>query len=70
MDLVDHVQQEVRLVGFWRNAHAQDVLRKWIVVFLDGDNPTGDELVPFDKQGELADSLMELAKANHHRLVR
>ena len=64
--LVEHIQEEVRLVGFWRNAHAQDVLHKWIVQFLDNY----DEIVPFDRQAAVADRLVELAKANHHKLVR
>ena len=65
VDLVDHVRQEVRLVGFWQNTHAQTVLRKWIVQFLDDH----DEAVPFDRQPEVAGHLMELAKAIHYKLV-
>jgi len=66
IELVAHIEQEVRLVGFWKNAHAQEVLRKWVVGFLD-DN---DEVVPFDKQEYVADRIVELAKANHHKLAR
>jgi type I restriction enzyme R subunit len=62
--LVEHLRQEVRLVDFWRNAHAQNVLRKWIAVdFLDAN-----DLVPFDRQEAVADRLVELAKALHVRL--
>lgn len=70
VDLVKHIQQEVRLVGFWLNAHAQEVLRSWIVRFLDGDNSLHVQVVPFERQPELADRMMELAKANHVRLAK
>jgi type I restriction enzyme R subunit len=64
VELVQHLRQEVRLVDFWRNAHAQNVLRKWIAVdFLDTN-----DLVPFDQQEAMADRLVELAKALHVRL--
>ena len=64
VELVQHLRQEVRLVDFWRNAYAQDVLRKWIAVdFLDAN-----DLVPFDRQEAVADRLVELAKALHVRL--
>ena len=66
VEIVAHVQQEVRLVGFWRNIHAQNMLRNWLVQFVDNH----DELVPFDRQEAVADRLMELAKANHHKLTR
>jgi len=66
IEMVAHIQQEVRNVGFWKNSHAQEVLRKWVIGFLD-DN---DEVVPFDKQEYVADRIVELAKANHHKLVR
>ncbi len=65
VELVDHIRQEIQLVGFWRNAHAQDVLHKWIVQYLDEN----DGLVPFERLPHVADSLIELAKANHHKLV-
>lgn len=66
VELVEHVRQEVRLVGFWRNAHAQTVLRKWVVQLLDDH----DEVVPFERQEAVADRVVELARANHHKLVR
>jgi len=69
VELVAHIQQELGLVGFWKSPHAQEVLRKWMVLFLDGDNTRGEEIVPFERQGEVADLLMERAKANHHRLI-
>lgn len=66
VELVDHIQQDVRLVGFWQNPNAQDALRKWLVQHLDDH----DGLVEFDRLEAVADRLVELARANHHRLVR
>jgi type I restriction enzyme R subunit len=63
VELVDHLQQEVNLVGFWSNAVAQDVLRKWVVGFLDDY-----DLFEFDRLEAIADRVVELAKANQHRL--
>ena len=64
VELVQHLRQEVRNVDFWRNAHAQNVLRSWIVRdFLDEH-----DLVPFERQQAVADQLVELAKALHLRL--
>ena len=65
VDLVDHVQQEVRLVDFLQNPLAQAVLHKWIVQFLDDH-----DLLPFDRLPEVADRVVELAKVNHPRLTR
>ncbi len=65
VELVDHIRQEIRIVGFWTNAHAQDVLRKWIVGCLDEH-----DILAFAKLPEVADRLMEVAKANHERLAR
>ena len=65
VELVEHIQQEIRLVGFWENPHAQDVLRKWIVQFLDAH-----DVLPIERLQEVADRLVELAKANHGKLTR
>ena len=65
MELVEHVRQEIHFVGFWQNAHARDVLRKWIVQFLDEQ-----DVLPFDRLAEVADRLVELAKVNQHKLDR
>ena len=70
VELVEHVKQELGLVNFWANAHAQEVLRKWMVQFLDGGNGEGLDVVDYGKLEPMADRLMELAKANHYRLVR
>ena len=64
-ELVQHIRQEIQLVDFWRSAHAQDVLRRWMVGFLDDH-----DLVPFNDQRQVADRLVELAKALHVRLTQ
>jgi len=64
VDLVAHIRQEIAVVDFWRNVHAQNVLRGWIVHYLD-DN----DVVPFRRQQAVADRLVELAKALHARLT-
>jgi len=64
VELVDHIQQEIGIVGFWSRAPAQEGLRSWIFMTLDDAN-----LLPFERLEPVADRLMELAKANHHRLV-
>lgn len=65
IDLVSHIRQEIQLVGFWSNAHAREMLRKWIVQELDDHN-----IVPFERLGIVADRIVELAKVNHHKLTR
>lgn len=64
VDLVDHVRQEVGIRDFWRNTHAQNVLRGWIVGFLDEH-----DVVEFDRQEAVADRLLQLAKARHVSLT-
>ena len=65
VELVEHVQQEIDIVGFWAKAQARDTLRSWIFMTLDDAS-----VVPFERLDAMADKLMELAQANHHRLVR
>jgi len=65
VELVDHVQQEIGIVGFWSRAQAREALRSWIFMTLDDA-----DVLPFDRLDAVSDKLMELAKANHHRLVR
>jgi len=64
VELVDHIRQEIHIRDFWRNAHAQEVLRGWIVRFLD-DN----DIIPFERQEAVADRLVQLAKARHVSLM-
>ncbi len=65
VELVEHVQQEIGIVGFWSKAVAREDLRGWLFRTLDDA-----DALPFERIDAVADKLMELAKANHHRLVR
>jgi type I restriction enzyme, R subunit len=64
VQLVDRIAREASVVGFWSNAHAQEVLRGQLFFFLDDY-----EIVDFDRADAVAGRLMELAKANQHKLV-
>jgi type I restriction enzyme R subunit len=62
----DLLQQEIAIVGFWdphRN-QAREALRSWIVQVLDSA-----DILPFTRLDAVADHVMELAKANQHRLA-
>jgi hypothetical protein len=50
-------------VGFWKGAPKQNGLRGQIFRFLDEN-----EIVEFDCADAVSDRLMELAKANDHKL--
>ncbi|MCA8976290.1 MAG: restriction endonuclease subunit R, partial [Planctomycetes bacterium] len=63
--MVEHVRSEVGIVGFWTRNVAQTALRSWIVRTLDDAS-----VLPFDRLDAVADRLMELARANHDRLVQ
>jgi type I restriction enzyme R subunit len=65
VELVEHIQQEIRLVGFWENDYAQTGLRKWILQHLDAK-----DVLPIERLQEVADRLVALAKANHRKLMR
>lgn len=63
-DAVARVRDEIRSVGFWSSAHKQDRLRKWIKVRLDHSG-----LYALPACDSLATELVDLARANHHKLV-
>jgi type I restriction enzyme, R subunit len=67
--LVAHLRREISVVGFWQNTYAQGVLRKWVVQHLDGQQVDGRDLFKLDRLSEVADRVVELARANHNRLV-
>jgi type I restriction enzyme R subunit len=69
VELVEHLQQELALVGFWSSLANQQTLRMWIFDFLDGKNDQGEEIVPFERLDAEADKLVALARRNHTRLV-
>ena len=64
IDLVDRIQQEIKYVDFWRNQYQQDQLRRRIVDFLDIN-----DLVTFDRQPEVADVILQLARNRHQYLT-
>jgi type I restriction enzyme R subunit len=65
VQLVATIRAEISVVDFWKNAHAQEVLRGAVFTFLDDH-----EIVPFDRADAVADRLLELSKANHTKLVK
>ncbi len=66
VDMVERiVRDEVRVIGFWKNATRQEALRARLFEFLDDH-----DLVGFDRLGGVADRLMELAKANRGKLEK
>ncbi len=64
VEMVDHIKQEAAIEDFWKKAQAQKALSSWVFQALDDA-----DLVEFDKLEAVVDRLMELAKANHHKLV-
>jgi type I restriction enzyme R subunit len=64
VEMVDHIRQEIRTVDFWRNTHAQNVLRGWLVNFLDEN-----DLIAFKRQEAVADRIVDLARHLHTRLI-
>jgi type I restriction enzyme R subunit len=64
VDLVDHIRQEIKRVGFWRNAHARDMLTKHLVRQL---MTTGG--LQAQAARDLAFQLVALAKHNHEVLA-
>lgn len=67
--LVAHLRSEIGVVGFWQNNYAQEVLRRWVVQHLDGQQVDAHDLFKLDRLSEVADRVVELAKANHSKLV-
>ena len=65
VELVDHIRQEIGIVGFWSRPQARDSLRGWIYMALDDA-----DLVPYQRIDAVADQLMELAKSNQDRLTQ
>lgn len=65
VEMVDHIRQEIGTVEFWRNHHAQDLLHRWVIQFMDDR-----DLLPYEQLPEVADRIVALARANDHRLRR
>ena len=64
LDMVERIRQEIRIVGFWRNMYAREVLTKALVRDLDGCR-----LCPAGRERDLAQRLVALAKENHVSLT-
>ncbi len=69
VDIVARIKTEITLVGFWHNAHAQNLLRSWVATHLAEPMIDGEDLFDFARTAPLAGRLVELAKANHARLA-
>ena len=69
VDVLREIWAEIGLVGFWQNPHAQNTLRSRLATRLAKPMIDGDDLFDFTRTTALADRLVELAKANHARLV-
>lgn len=67
--LVSHIKTEIGLVGFWHNTYAQNTLRAWIANRLAEPMIDGADLFDFTHTTPVASRLVDLAKANHARLV-
>ena len=50
VELVDHIRQEIAMVGFWQRAQARDGLRSWIFMTLDDADLLLDSLLDFPFQ--------------------
>jgi type I restriction enzyme R subunit len=69
VDLVTHIKAEISLVGFWHNTYAQNTLRAWVATRLAEPMIDGEDAFDFTRTTPVADRIVELAKANHARLV-
>lgn len=66
IDMVERIVREaVSIVGFWKSAPRQEELRGKLFMFLDEN-----EIIDFERADAVADRLMELAKANQHKLTK
>jgi len=65
LELVARLQREIKIAGFWKKPEARRSLSNEIVQLLDDTN-----LFEFDKLEGVAEKVMQLAKANHDKLVR
>jgi type I restriction enzyme R subunit len=63
--MVEEIRGQIGVVGFWKNPTRQNELHGQLFLFLDEN-----EIVDFDRCDAVADRLVELARANHERLVQ
>lgn len=64
VDLVARLQREIRIAGFWKKPEARRSMSNEVVQLLDDTN-----LFAFDRLEGIAEKVMQLAKANHDKLV-
>jgi type I restriction enzyme R subunit len=65
LEMVEHIRQEVRKVGFWKNEAMRELLTRTLVRDLNKAGicrPTGER--------DLARRLVALARENHENLTR
>jgi type I restriction enzyme R subunit len=62
--LIGEISKEIGKVDFWRNPHLREDLQSFVRTYLDDH-----EVVPWEKQEEMASRIVELAKALHTRLT-
>ena len=62
--MVDGLRQRTGVVDFWRNPVKRDVVRGWLVTYLDDH-----DLIAFSECEKTADELMHLARSLHTRLT-
>jgi type I restriction enzyme R subunit len=65
LGIVERIRQEVRKVGFWKNQAMRDLLTRTLVRDLDRAG-----ICQPNKERDLAQQLVALAKENHENLLR
>ena len=65
LDIMERVRQEVRKVGFWKNASMRELLTRQLVRDLDRSG-----ICPAGKARDVAQRLVALAIENHESLTR
>jgi len=64
IEIVTHIQEEIRRVGFWRDPPSRQLLENWVFRYL-----RRAKLIPIEKVNELAVRIVDLAKSRHRFLV-
>lgn len=65
LEMVERTRQEIRKVGFWKNAATRELLTKMLVRDLDKS-----QACPAGKERDIAQRFVALAKENHENLTR
>lgn len=64
IEIVEHIRQEIRRVGFWRDPPSRQQLENWVYRRL-----RRSKLIPDDRVQELSVRLVDLAKSRHRFLI-